>query len=95
MTFRCPVCMYGELPYPPSDYHICPCCGTEFGNDDAELTHAELRDQWIEHGARWFFGDPPTGWNAKQQLYGAGIGWGPSRAVTDKISSGPKSEAGN
>jgi len=36
MNYRCPVCFFDELPYPPRDYHICPCCGTEFGNDDAE-----------------------------------------------------------
>ena len=68
MTFNCPVCFYDELPYPPADYHICPCCGTEFGNDDAEYSYDELRDSWIRSGAQWFFGQPPANWNPWAQL---------------------------
>ena len=48
MNHRCPVCMFDRLPYPPADYHICPCCGTEFGNDDAEFSHDQLRELAIE-----------------------------------------------
>lgn len=84
MSFRCPVCMYTELPYPPGDYHICPCCGTEFGNDDAELTHRQLRNKWIDQGAHWFFGNPPRGWSAANQLYNAGIGWLVSREISEE-----------
>ncbi len=73
MNYRCPVCLYAELPFPPRDYHICPCCGTEFGNDDAESSHKELRDAWIGHGAPWFFGLPPLGWNPTQQMLNAGF----------------------
>jgi len=70
----CPVCFYPELPYPPRDYHICPCCGTEFGNDDDDMSHAQLRELWIANGAQWFFRNPPVGWNATLQLLYAGVG---------------------
>jgi len=75
MKFRCPVCLYAELPYSPSDYHICPCCGTEFGNDDAILTHDDLRHEWINGGVTWFFGNPPVGWNPWVQLEEAGYAY--------------------
>jgi len=75
MKYMCPVCMYQDLPYPPRDYHICPCCGTEFGNDDADQTPRELREAWLSAGAPWFFGQPPIDWSAEQQLYNAGIGF--------------------
>jgi len=35
------------MPYPPRHYNICPCCGTEFDNDDVDHSYAELRYQWI------------------------------------------------
>ncbi len=68
MNFSCPVCFYDRLSYPPRDYHICPCCGTEFDNDDAEYSYAELRDKWIADGADWFFGKPPDNWSPWAQL---------------------------
>ncbi len=68
MNYQCPVCFYEELPYPPLDYHICLCCGTEFGNDDADFSHAQLRELWIASGAGWFFRNPPRGWNPWVQL---------------------------
>lgn len=74
MTYECPVCFYPQMLDPPADYNICPCCGTEFGNDDAAISHAELRDQWVANGARWFFETPPPGWNALVQLL-AGQGY--------------------
>lgn len=64
----CPVCAYPDMPYPPSGYNICPCCGTEFGNDDAFVPHDHLRAQWLAHGAGWFYGAPPVGWNPYLQL---------------------------
>ena len=74
----CPVCLYPELPYPPRDYHICPCCSTEFGNDDARFSVEQLREMWIAGGARWFFGRPPDHWNPWLQLYAADLAnWGP------------------
>jgi len=72
MRYRCPVCMFPRLPYPPRDYHICPCCGTEFGNDDAEFSHGLLRDMWVAAGAHWFFGKPPEHWNPWLQLFEGG-----------------------
>jgi hypothetical protein len=72
MNFTCPVCLYQELPYPPQDYHICPCCGTEFGNDDAFKTPYQLRTEWIASGAKWFFGNPPRLWNPFMQLIDGG-----------------------
>ncbi len=54
MTYTCPVCDYAKLKGPASDFNICPCCGTEFGNDDDERSHAELRDEWIAKGRTWF-----------------------------------------
>ena len=68
MKYECPVCMFTELPYPPADYHICPCCGTEFGNDDQNFTHLQLREMWIAGGAHWFFGRPAEDWNPWMQL---------------------------
>jgi hypothetical protein len=65
---KCPVCAYPDMPYPPADYNICPCCGTEFGNDDAILSFDNLRNQWINNGAHWFYGEPPQGWNPYFQL---------------------------
>ena len=73
MKYQCPVCFYADLPYPPADYHICLCCGTEFGNDDDEFSHAQLREIWIASGARWFFRDPPVGWDPWTQLLGASM----------------------
>ena len=35
---------------PPERYEICPCCGTEFENDDEIYTHEELRNKWIRSG---------------------------------------------
>jgi hypothetical protein len=60
------------LPYPPADYHICPCCATEFGNDDAEFSHQQLREMWVAGGANWFFGRAPEQWNPWYQLIESG-----------------------
>lgn len=73
MKYTCPVCAYPELPYPPRDYHICPCCGTEFGNDDIDVTHEQLREMWIAMGAEWFFRNPPANWNPYLQLSAVGL----------------------
>ena len=73
MNYRCPVCIFKSLPYPPADYHICPCCGTEFGNDDENYSHEQLREMWIATGAHWFFGRPPIGWNPWHQLIEGGV----------------------
>jgi len=66
--------MYDRLPYPAADYHICPCCSTEFGNDDAEFSYEQLREMWVAGGANWFFGRAPEGWNPWKQLIDAQFG---------------------
>jgi hypothetical protein len=71
MRYRCPVCMFAAMPYPPSNYNICPCCSTEFGNDDSAFSHRQLREMWIATGANWFFGAPPDHWNPWMQLINA------------------------
>lgn len=72
MNYKCPVCAFGRLPFPPRNYHICPCCGTEFGNDDVGRSYSELRHDWITSGALWFFGPSPLGWNPWMQLLNGG-----------------------
>lgn len=69
-TYTCPVCGYDKLEDSPAKYEICPCCGTEFENDDFEHTHAELRKFWIDGGMKWWSENdlPPVGWDPTQQL---------------------------
>jgi len=61
----------------PSD-EICPCCGIQFGYDDAvggdpgkrnEL-YARWRRVWVESGMKWFSKStrPPIGWDPMKQL---------------------------
>jgi hypothetical protein len=86
MKYSCPVCLYPNLPYPPRDYHICPCCSTEFGNDDADRSVEQLREMWIAGGANWFFGRPPDGWNPWEQLIkGNLVGWVPRFSIDLKL----------
>lgn len=68
MLFLCPVCYFNQMPDPPEDYNICPCCGTEFGLDDEFKHHMQLRQEWIEGGMKWFFREPPPFWNPASQL---------------------------
>jgi len=58
----------------PRNFAICPSCGTEFGYDDANCSHADLRHKWMLEGAPWFSRTttPPLDWNAWQQLAQAG-----------------------
>src|SRR4030095_7134753 len=89
MKYRCPVCMYPSLPYPPADYHVCPCCSTEFGNDDSDFSHSQLRDIWISNGAHWFFGNPPAHWNPWMQLIDAGLqAWVPRHFRELRVETG-------
>jgi hypothetical protein len=87
---KCPVCAYPDMPYPPADYNICPCCGTEFGNDDAFLSVDQIRAQWLGNGAAWFFGNPPLGWNPYLQLMVGGLPY-PLTAVS--VVAGPMQDA--
>src|SRR5689334_6774489 len=75
VTYNCPVCGYNQLSNPPKDYMICPCCGTEFGNDDFEVSHEDLRKQWLQAGALWFseHTTKPSEWNPNTQLLNAGL----------------------
>ena len=86
--FTCPVCFYGKMPDPPADYNICPCCGTEFENDDDTRSFEQLRSYWISSGAKWFFRQPPLMWNPWQQLADAGVPL-PYRAVVRARSATP------
>lgn len=75
MNYLCPVCSYPDLHEPPEDYSICPCCGTEFENDDAYTSHTELRTLWLIRQAPWFsrFTPAPDGWDPIEQLRKAGL----------------------
>lgn len=73
--YDCPVCGYGALQKPPRDHSICPCCGVEFGLDDAgpcrlPEIHASLRRRWVARNAKWHSRrvSPPHNWNAWSQL---------------------------
>jgi hypothetical protein len=92
--YLCPVCGYREMPDPPEDYNICPCCGTEFGYTDAGVTLEELRAKWLSHDAPWFSAliPPPIGWSAEKalrQLFAAGLAF---NYVVGDSSGGPDVE---
>jgi len=72
MKYRCRVCAYDQMPYPPKDYNICPCCGIEYGLDNQFESYQNLRDRWLLDGGAWFsnvepFRMPPH-WDAWSQL---------------------------
>lgn len=79
--YSCTVCGYPDLSEPPVDeygcatFSICPCCGIEFGYDDATTSHQDLRQRWLEAGAVWFSKQMPRpdDWNASAQLKAAGL----------------------
>lgn len=75
MSFTCPVCKYGKLRRPPTDYSSCPCCGTEFGSSDVGMSYEELRELWIEQGALWrsTYVSQPVGWSAFAQMRDGGL----------------------
>ena len=68
-TCLCPVCGYG-MEDPPSDFNICPCCGTEFGYHDVNTSTNTLRAAWLRGGAKWWSTtDPePDGWDPYVQV---------------------------
>lgn len=80
-SYTCPVCGYTGMkgPYKGKGgfptYEICVCCGTEFGSEDVDSTHDELRERWIRGGMVWWakFKDPPTDWDPAHQLSLAGL----------------------
>ena len=65
----CPVCGF-PLDYPPEDFNICPSCGVEFEYETAGRSFLELRQEWLNTGARWASKviKPPKGWDAMKQL---------------------------
>jgi hypothetical protein len=77
--YICPVCGYDDLneaPYKDYDaktaasFEICPCCGTEFGYTDDEISWLELRKRWIKSGHNWFSKTTkkPKKWSYASQL---------------------------
>jgi hypothetical protein len=67
--YTCPVCLFDGMRYPPANHFVCSCCGTQFGYMDLVLSHAELRDHWVEGGAHfWSPSQMPDGWTATGQL---------------------------
>jgi hypothetical protein len=44
MNYRCKMCGYDQMPFPPNRHNICPCCGIEYGVDDALESYERLRD---------------------------------------------------
>jgi len=45
-------------------------CGTEFGNDDIDWTHEQLRFAWMEDGFKWWSQTVPlpADWNPVAQV---------------------------
>jgi hypothetical protein len=81
-TYMCPVCGYDGLQEPPYDektgdpsFNICPCCGCEYGYDDAtDVAKEKFLKKWINGGAVWFNPDlKPPDWNLKSQIKGIGL----------------------
>lgn len=70
VPYICPVCAYTDLPEPPQNFSICPSCGTEFGFDDAKVSHAQLRRRWVIADAPWYstVRHHPADWNPWMQL---------------------------
>ncbi|MEJ5153009.1 hypothetical protein [Comamonas sp. MYb396] len=75
---NCRVCGYllndppwGEDGCSPT-WSLCPCCGTEFGYEDATPASIKRkRIDWISGGAKWF--EPrlmPVGWSFEIQSLG-------------------------
>src|SRR5262247_3286879 len=82
----CSVCGY-DLGKPtwrgnwPS-FEICPCCGIQFGYDDAtggdktarQEIYRRWRRDWIKRGMHWWSSRPaPSDWNPIRQLQRIGI----------------------
>ena len=80
MNNYCPVCGY-DFKQPVEDSMICACCGTQYGYHDSMLSHAELRQRWLDGGARWHSKriSPPTDWSVAAQLCNIGVDEASSR----------------
>jgi hypothetical protein len=74
--YRCRACgwLLNEPPWgidghsPNFDY--CPCCGVEFGYQDATPAGArKYREEWLKRGAPWNIpAEKPSGWVLEEQL---------------------------
>ena len=71
----CPVCGFPGLEegayteFGESSFEICPCCGIEFGYQDARRSHEQLRTEWISAGMAWRFPERrPGDWDPVLQL---------------------------
>jgi hypothetical protein len=74
--FHCRVCglrleepPWGEDGRTPL-FDLCPCCGVEFGYQDASLKGVRAyRSRWLEQGAPWDMPKQrPADWNLDEQL---------------------------
>jgi hypothetical protein len=81
-TYVCPVCGFPGLDHPAWDpqtgeasFTICPCCGCEFGYDDATTSSRDaFRRRWLKAGAPWFSPErKPVNWNLPEQLANVGL----------------------
>jgi hypothetical protein len=81
-NYMCPVCGYDSLTEPPYDpvtgdpsFNICPCCGCEYGYDDAtDVAKDNFLNKWIKGGAIWFNPDlKPPEWDIRSQLKRVGV----------------------
>lgn len=72
--YTCPVCAYDKMTEPPEFWNTCPCCGTEFENHTYYKTPAQLREDWISNGKKWYsrVRPQPEDWNPYEQLGKAG-----------------------
>lgn len=89
MTYKCKVCGYDQMPHPPANYSICPCCGVEYGLDDEDATHDQLRNEWLRAGAPWFSRiEPyvqPVNWDAWEQVERAGYRYSVPRPQSETV----------
>ena len=99
MKYRCLVCGYDEMPHPPRDYSICPCCGVEYGLDDAFESYEAIRREWLLSGCGWFSRFKPyiasINGNAWEQLDRAGYSYDvapPRSSVKTDVYPLPKYE---
>ena len=77
-SYKCRICGYlnAEQPWGADgltpNFDICPCCGVEFGYEDATpKAILNYRSKWLAKGAPWGNkGAMPEGWDLDQQLAG-------------------------
>ncbi len=79
----CPVCGYPgleveayDLVFDLASFEICPCCRFQYGATEEAGRSTSItrwRERWIADGMRWWFGNPPDGWNPRGQLRNIGV----------------------